>query len=146
MSRFYLVHMPKAEARHLAGVGRGWPASPETACVEAVREWLDHVQASDAGPVSVSRIAGDLRPVLSRVPVAQRPARGPFGPGGRRVLSGRVEYLGGGVVRLDDVAVSSLAGLPPGEDFRAELGEAGPVLTVGADRYLALEEEPDPKP
>lgn len=147
MSRSYLVRLPKAEARHLAGVGHGWPASPEATCVQAIREWLRELQAGGPGQLQISQIARDLGPILGRVPAAQRPVRGPFGPGGRRpVLPGRVEYLGGGVVRLDDAAIGSLAGLAEGEDFRVVIGDAGPVLTVGPDRYLAREEEPDPKP
>jgi len=148
MSRTYLVQLPKAEARHLVGVGQGWPATPEAACVQAVREWLCGVQAPGAqDAVPVSRIAGDLEPILGRVPVAERPVRGPFAPGrAGAILPGRVEYLGGGIVRLDGAAVSSLAELGDGEDFRVVFEDAGPVLTVGADRYLAREEEPDSKP
>ena len=49
-------------------------------------------------------------------------------------------------MRLDDGAVSSLAGLRAGEDFRVSYTGAGPVLEVDPDRYIALEEEPDTKP
>jgi hypothetical protein len=71
---------------------------------------------------------------------------GPFAShGGGAPLPGRVEYLGGGTVRLDDAAVSVLAELREGEDFRVIITEAGPVLTVGAECYLVHEEEPDSK-
>jgi hypothetical protein len=146
MSHRYLVHLPMAEARHLAGIGRGWPMGPEAAHVQALREWVRGVQAGP-GPVHVSRITADLEPALGRVPAADRPVRGPFAPGGRGVaLPGRVEYLGAGTVRLDDAAISSLAELSTGEDFRVVFEDVGPVLTVGADRYVACEEEPDAKP
>lgn len=72
--------------------------------------------------------------------------RGPFGP--RRSglpLPGRVEYLGDGTVRLDETALASLAGLAEGEDFRMAITDAGPVLEVGPDRYLAREEDPGDK-
>lgn len=62
-----------------------------------------------------------------------------------RTAPGRAEYLGGGLVRLDQEAISTLAGLADGEDFKVSYTGAGPVLTVGADRYLAREESPDPK-
>ncbi len=80
-------------------------------------------------------------------PAAERPVRGPFAPGRHgAVLPGEVEYLGGGIVRLDEVAIGSLADLPEDDDFRVTFGDVGPVLTVGPARYAALEEEPDPKP
>jgi hypothetical protein len=73
--------------------------------------------------------------------------RGPFGPGrAGPPLPGRVDYLGAGIVRLDETAITALASLPPGEDFRTHTG-AGPVLAVGTDTYLAQEEDnEDPKP
>ncbi len=112
MSRSYLVMMPRAEARHLAGL-------PGT-----------------AGPGG-----GD-----SGAQVAGRPVRGPFAPGrGGLVLPGRVEYLGGGIVRLDEEAIGSLAELGLSEDFRVVFEQAGPVLIVGPARYLAQEEEPEPQ-
>jgi hypothetical protein len=145
-SRTYLVHMPKAEARFLAGVGVGWPATPEARCVHAVREWLTGLVRSRAVSVSVRKVADDLGPLLARVPVTERPLSGPFAaPGRRPPLPGRVEYLGAGIVRLDDAALSSLAGLRPGEDFRVTVTDAGAVLEIGADRYEAREEEPDAK-
>jgi hypothetical protein len=120
--------------------------APAAACVQALREWVRGVQAGP-GPVQVSQITADLGPILDRVPAADRPVRGPFAPGGRGVvLPGRVEYLGAGTVRLDDAAISSLAELSAGDDFRVVFEDAGPVLTVGADRYVAREEEPDAKP
>ena len=80
-------------------------------------------------------------------PAAERPVRGPFAPGGHGAgLPGEVEYLGGGIVRLDEVAIASLADLPEDDDFRVTFEDVGPVLTVGPARYVALAEEPDPKP
>lgn len=146
MSHRYLVHLPTAEARHLAGIGRGWPASPEAACVPALRERVRGVQAGP-GPVHISRITAGLEPILDRAPAAGRPVRGPFAPGGHGFAPpGRVEYLGAGTVRLDDAAIASLAELGAGDDFRVIFEDIGPVLTVGADRYVARQEEPDAKP
>jgi hypothetical protein len=143
-SRTYTVQMPKAEARFLAGAGLGWPATPEARCVHAVRMWLTGLVRSRAVSVSVRKIAEDLEPLLARVPVTERPLSGPFAAlGGRPPLPGRVEYLGACIVRLDDAALSSLAELRPGEDFRVSWTDAGPVLEVGPDRYVAREEEPD---
>jgi hypothetical protein len=146
VSRSYLVQLPRAEARHLAGIGWGWPASPEATCVQEVREWLRVLCATGPDPVPVSRVAADLAAILARVPAAGRPVRGPFAPGGRGPAPpGRVEYLGAGIVRLDEAAVSTLAQLRDGEDFRVVRTDPGPVLTIGADRYLARPQEPDPK-
>lgn len=72
--------------------------------------------------------------------------RGPFAPSaGGCPPPGHVEYLGNGTVRLDDTAISTLAALRQGDDFRAVLTDAGPILIVGADRYLAHEEQADAK-
>lgn len=122
-----------------------WPATPETRCIHAIREWVNGLLQSRAASVSVRKIAADLEPILAAVPVADRPRRGPFTVRGGRVLPGHVEYLGGGTVRLDEAAISSLAQLGYGEDFRVVFEDIGPVLTVGADRYVAQEEEPDGK-
>jgi hypothetical protein len=147
MNRTFLVQLPRAEARHLAGVSVCWPATPEASCIHAVREWLNGLLGSRAAQVSVGKIAADLGPILAAVPVADRPQCGPFSVrGGGGILPGHVEYLGGGIVRLDDTAISSLAELSPGEDFRVIFEDVGPVLAVGADRYIAREEEPDDKP
>ena len=35
MSRSHVVQMPRAEARHLAGDGPAWPATPEARCLAA---------------------------------------------------------------------------------------------------------------
>lgn len=121
MSRYYLVHMPVAEARHLAGVGRARPASGPC--------------ASPAG-----RSGPDLGPGLAGIPAAGQPVRGPFVPDQYGIVPpGRVEYLGSGTIRLDEAAISSLAGLGAGADFRVIFADCGPVLLVGADRYPATE-------
>lgn len=44
------------------------------------------------------------------------------------------------MVRLDEAAISALAELGEDEDFRVTFTDAGPVLAVGAERYLAREE------
>jgi len=138
------VQMPKAEARHLAGVGVGWPATPEARCVNAIREWLNGIRDGKSKHVAVKEIIDDLDPILGQVSLAERPMHGPFASrGGRPPLPGRVEYLGGGVVRLDDAGISALAELREGEDFCVIFAETGPVLTVGTDCYLAHTEEPD---
>lgn len=138
----YLVQLPRAEARHLAGVGTcGWPASPEAACLHAVREWLTGIKARACETVPVSSVVGDLELILSQVPQARVPSRGPFAPQpGIGCPPGQVEYLGNGVVRLDEDAVATLAGLGADEDFRVVATEGGPVLVVGEDRYLAREQ------
>jgi serine/threonine-protein kinase RsbW len=147
MTRIYLVQLSRAEARHLAGVGVCWPATPETRCIHAVREWLNALLRSRAVSVSVRKIAGDLESILGSVPVVDRPQCGPFSMrGSGRVLPGHAQYLGGRIVRLDGAAISSLAGLGYGEDFRVVFEDVGPVLTVGNDRYVVREEEPDDKP
>jgi hypothetical protein len=138
----YLVHMPTAEAPHLAGIGPPWPASPEVRCVQAIREWLYGLQRRRFLTVPVRKIVTDLTAVLSLVPAACRPARGPFVPpaNGGPPLPGSVEYLGAGIVRLDETAMTALAGLPAGDDFRVIFTNAGPLLSVGADHYLVREE------
>ena len=147
MKHTYLVHMPLAEARHLAGTSPAWPALPESRLVTALREWLAGLSQRRTAFIPVRRVVADLTLMLETAPLPQRPLRGPFGPGRAGVsLPGLVEYLGSGIVRLDQDAVTALAGLAPGEDFRACLTDAGPVLTIGADRYLALAEQQDRKP
>lgn len=142
----YLVHMPRAEARYLAGVSVSWPATPEARCVHAVREWLNGIRGRRAEQVPVQKIIQDLDPLLRQVPPAERPQHGPLaGRGAGTPMSGCVEYLGGGIVRLDEDAISSLASLAPDDDFHVIRTDAGPVLSVGADRYLAHEELPDSK-
>ena len=138
----YLVQLPRAEARHLAGVGAcGWPASPEAACLHAVGEWLAGLKARGSTTVPVSAVVADLELILARVPVARVPRRGPFAPrSGIGCPPGQVEYLGGGVVRLDEDAIATLAGLGADEDFRAVASDGGPVLVIGKERYLAREE------
>jgi hypothetical protein len=145
--RTWLVQMPQAEARHLAGTCHGWPAAPQLRLAAALREWLAGLSHRRAAVVSVSKVVADLTLILETVPLPQRPVRGPFGPGrGGPPLPGRVDYLGGGVVRLDDTAISALAGLSPADDYRVSYTGAGPVLAIGAATYLAREEEPDPRP
>lgn len=141
MNRTYLVHMPRAEARYLAGLGVGWPTSPEARCVHAMREWLNGIRGRKSRYVPVQKVLDDLDSILGQVPVAERPTHGPFASrGGGAHLRGRVEYLGGGAMRLDDAAISALTELREGEDFRVTITDAGPVLLVGPDRYLAYME------
>lgn len=145
MTRTYVVQMPKAEARHLAGAGPGWPATPEARCVAALREWLAGLSRRRTTTVPVRKVITELTLILSIAPAVRAPARGPFGPRrGGASLPGHVEYLGEGTVRLDETAISSLAALPPGEDFRVSFTGAGPVLEVGTDTYPARVEEPSP--
>ena len=147
MSGTYLVQMPKAEARHLAGTGHGWPATPDARLAADLREWLAGISRRRTTVIPVRKVLADLSVILERAPLPQRPLRGPFGPGrAGQPLPGRVDYLGGGIVRLDDAAISALAGLAHGEDFRVIRTDAGPVLTVGADHYLAREEETASRP
>lgn len=141
-SRTYLLHLPQAEARHLAGTGPCWPATPQTRLAAALREWLAGLSRRRAAVVPVRKVVADLSLILETVPLPQRPLRGPFGPGrAGPPLPGQVEYLGGGIVRLDEDAITSLARLAASDDFRVCFSDAGPVLSVGADTYLAREEE-----
>ncbi len=145
MSRTYLVQMPAAEARHLAGVGPATPGSAEARALAAVREWLAGLARRRSATVPVRKIVADLDGLLTLAPPPCRgPVRGLFGPpgGGRPPMPGQAEYLGEGTVRLDEAAITALASLAPGEDFRVTRTAAGPVLTVGADAYLASEEQP----
>lgn len=121
MSRSYVVHMPVAEACHLAGLGR-------------------HRPAGRPGTSPASRSTRDQKPGLAELPAADRPVRGPFAADQYGLAPpGHVEYLGAGTVQLDEVAVSSLAGLGAGTDFRVIFEDSGPVLLVGADRYPVTE-------
>ena len=146
-SRTWLVHLPLAEARHLAGTGQGWPAPPQTRLAATLREWLAGISRRRSRVIPVRKVIADLTSILESVPLPRRPVCGPFGPGraGRRP-PGQVEYLGGGIVRLDEDAISALASLDPRDDFHITHTSAGPLLSVGTDHYLAREEEPDAKP
>ena len=146
MSRSYLVQMPRAEARHLAGTGDAALPAPEARCIEAIREWLHGLRGRRPATVPVSKVVADLTLILGIVPPAGRPARGPLAAGHGASPPGQVEYLGSGTVRLDDAAISALAGLREGDDFRVTITDAGPVLTVGGDRYLARPEDPGRTP
>ena len=146
-ARTYLVAMPQAEARHLAGTSPAWPATPQQRLAAALREWLAGIAQRRSTVISIRKVLADLTLLLETVPLPQRPVCGPFGPGRYHPpLPGQVQYLGGGIVRLDQDAISALAGLGPEEDFRVRRTDAGPVLKVGAEEYLAREEEPDTKP
>lgn len=143
----YLVTMPLAEARHLAGTGARWPAPPQSRLATSLREWVGGLSRRRGGFIQVRKVVTDLTRILESVPLPQRPVCGPFGPGQAGFQPpGRVEYLGSGIVRLDEAAVNFLAGLAPDEDFHVRRTAAGPVLSVGADSYLARQEEPDAKP
>lgn len=144
--RTWLVHLPLAEARHLAGTGHSWPATPQIRLAAALREWLAGLSRRRATVIGVREVVADLSLILDTVPLPQRPLHGPFGPGRTGPPPpGRVDYLGGGIVRLDEDALSSLASLAQGDDYRVTRTDAGPVMSIGADTYLAREEEPDPK-
>lgn len=146
MSR-YLVHMPLAEGRHLAGACRGWPAAPHARLALAIGEWLAGLSRRRTTVVPVRKVIADLSLILETIPLPRRPVCGPFGPSQAGLHPpGQAEYLGSGIVRLDQDAISALATLADGEDFKATLTSAGPVLTVGNDTYLAREEEPGPRP
>jgi hypothetical protein len=144
-SRTYLVHMPRAEACHLAGIGPPGLPGPKDSALAAVREWMADLACRRLATVPVARVVGDLTAILDLVPAAAGPVRGPFAPpaDSRSPLPGTVAYLGSGTVRLDEDAIGALAGLAPGQDFRVAFTDAGPVLSVGADTYLARAEGPD---
>lgn len=118
--RAYLVSMPLAEARHLAGISHGWPALPQDRLAATLREWLAGLSRR-RGVVQVCEVVTDLTRILGAVPLPQR------------------------IVRLDEEAISSLAGLAPDDDFHVKHTAAGPVLSVGAETYLVREEEPGTK-
>ena len=121
MSRSYIVYMPVAEARHLAGAGRARPAGRP-------------------GASPASRSGADREPGTTGSPAAGQPVRGPFVPDQHGIVPpGRVEHLGAGTVRLDEAAISTLAGLGAGADFRVIFADSGPELLVGADSYPATE-------
>jgi hypothetical protein len=133
MRRRYVVQMPPAEARHLAGVGRAHLAGMPGAC-PASRAGADPAPGEGTQPDE------GTQPGSAGSPAAGQPVRGPFAPDRHRIVPpGRVEYLGAGTVRLDEAAIASLAGLSAGADFRVIFADTGPVLLVGADRYLATE-------
>jgi len=121
MSRSYVVHMPIAEARHLAGVGQAHP--------------VGGLAASRA-----SKSGANSKPGRPRNPANGQSVRGPFAPDRHGIVPpGRVEYLGEGTVRLDEAAIGRLAGLSADADFRVIFADSGPVLLVGAARYPAIE-------
>jgi hypothetical protein len=108
--------------------------------------WLTGLRRRTTRAVTVAKVVNDLTPLLDQA-LAGQPACGPFAAsGGQPPLPGRVEYLGGGIVRLDDTALASLAGLPEGTDFRTVFTDADPVPVVGCDRYAAHEGEPETNP
>jgi hypothetical protein len=124
--RTWLVHLPLAEARHLAGTGHGWPATPQMRLAAALREWLAGVSRRRAGVVPVRKVIADLTLILETVPLPQRPVCGPFGPSSAGPRPpGRVDYLGSGIVRLDEDAITWLASLVPGDDFHVTHTDAG---------------------
>ncbi len=139
MTRSYRVDLPRADGMRLAGIALGWPGTPEGRCVHAISQWLTGLERRGSRAVLVSKISRDLWPVLEAVPLGQRPHRGPFAPAapGGPALPGHVEYLGAGAVRLDDAALSSLAGLATGEDFRVTRTAGGAIMTIGTSHYPA---------
>ena len=146
MTRTYLVHLPKAEARYLAGTGPAGPATLAARARTALRDWLHGVSRSRRRTVPVAKVVADLTVILSIAPAPMQQVRGPLRSRRAGPPPGRAEYLGDGTVRLDEAAISTLSGLREGEDFRITFSNAGPVLAVGTDRYIVDEEEPDPKP
>lgn len=81
MTHTYLVHMPQAEARHLAGTGYGWPAAPQARLAAALREWLAGISRRHSAVIPVRKVVADLTLILEVVPMPQWPLHGPFGPG-----------------------------------------------------------------
>ncbi len=143
MTRRYRLDLPKAEGMRLAGIGLGWPATPEGRCVHAISTWLTGLERRNTRAVLVTKISRDLWPLLEAVPLTQPLRHGPFAtpPGGGSPLPGRVEYLGAGTVRLDGTALSALAELSDGDDFQVSFTSTGPVMTIGTQCYPAREED-----
>lgn len=147
MSRTFLVVMPDAEAKHLAGVGNPGLPTPETRCVHAIRNWLTGLENRRAHSVTVMQVSRDLRAILDLAPQAARPVRGPYTALGRGApLAGRVQYVGAGIVRMDERALSALAGLRLDEDFHVHFTDAGPFLTVSGSSYPVREEQRESGP
>jgi hypothetical protein len=147
MTGFYLVTFHgDAEARYLAGIGPPRSATPEAWCCHQIRQWLAGLQRRRAATVPVAQVTADLAAILDLIPAAHRPVRGPFAPrpNGGPPMPGTVEYTGHGTVRLDRDAVAALAGLPDGDDFKVTFTSAGPVMTVGHDRYLLTDDPATP--
>ncbi len=142
MTRSYRLDLPKADGMRLAGIGMGWPATAEGRCVHAISTWLTGLERRASRAVLITKISRDLWPLLEAVPLQHDP----FAPAhGGSPLPGHVTYLGAGTVRLDDAALSALAELPDGEDFRIVITAGGPVMTIGTRCYPAREEtEPAP--
>lgn len=141
-TRRYRVDLPKAEGMRLAGVGMGWPATPEGRCLHAISAWLTGLERRASRAILVAKVCRDLWPLLEAVPLQQPPLRGSLAPPGHgnSPLPGHIEYLGAGTIRLDDAALSALAELPEGEDFRIAFTGAGPVMTIGTECYPARED------
>lgn len=139
------MQLPRPDARDLAGAGQVWPGTPEARCVQAIREWLAGLAGRRAAAVPVSKVVADLTLLLGMVPGDRAEAHVPVGRWGGAPLPGRVDYLGCGIVRLDEMAISALAALADGEDFRVTSTTVGPMLAVGAGRYLMHEESPQHK-
>jgi hypothetical protein len=142
VTRHYRLDLPKAEGMRLAGIGLGWPATPEGRCIHAISTWLTGLERRNTRAVLITKISHDLWPLLEAVPQQQPPLRGPFAPPGHggSPLPGHVQYLGAGTVRLDSAALSALAELSPGEDFRILLTATGPAMVIGTASYPAREE------
>ncbi len=146
-NRNYRVELPRADGMRLAGIGMRWPATPEGRCVHAISTWLTGLEQRTSRAVLVTKISRDLWPLLEAVPLRPPALHSSFGPSAEAgsLMPGHVTYLEDGTVRLDAAALSALAELPEGEDFRVVTTASGPVMIVGTECYPALEES-DPAP
>lgn len=136
------VELPRTDGMRLVGIGMRWPATPEGRCIHAISTWLTGLERRAARAVLVTKISRDLWPLLEAVPLRSRALHSSFDPSAEvgSLMPGHVTYLGAGAVRLDAAALSALAKLPEGEDFRVVTTAGGPVMIVGSEYYPAREE------
>jgi len=146
-SRTWLVHMPLAEARHLAGTGHGWPASPQMRLAAALREWVAGISRRRTAVVPVRKVVADLTLILETVPLPQWPVCGPFGPGraGTRCPA-RWHISAAGSSAWTGRPSDPWPASPLATTSASPTPTPGRSCPVGADTYLAREEEPDTKP